>query len=212
SSGPRANRTLFAPIERPFGERRRDGWRPWGPALAPGHDERECQHMKSGFIVDKGPRQVRDTAIPLVRGERRLIVTGLALLGSFALLALPAHADVASSPAKTTAARSADGLDLGGAPSINVQLYKGKPRTMLVVNGGVAATGFVGGGMTIGVKTNGIAMEPTDIADDSRILQTGCQGFCTLTGTWWLDLDLAEKAHPGMFVNVPIDVTLQGVG
>jgi hypothetical protein len=168
--------------------------------------------MRSGFIVGKGPRQVRDTAIPLVRGERRLIVTGLALLGSLALLALPAHADVASSPARTTAARSAVGLDLGGSPSINVQLYKGKRRTMLVVHGGVAATAFVGAGLDVGVKANGIAMEPTDSVGDSRILQTGCQGYCSLSGTWWLDLDLAEEAHPGMFVNVPIDVTLQGEG
>ena len=53
-------------------------------------------------------------------------------------------------------------------------------------------------------------MEPTDGRGDSRIVQTGCQGFSNLSGTRWLDLDLAEQAHPGMFVNVPIDVTLTG--
>jgi len=63
------------------------------------------EHMRSGF---RGP------AIPLVRGERPLIATGLALLVGLALLALPAHADVGSSPARTTAARSAIGLDLSG--------------------------------------------------------------------------------------------------
>jgi hypothetical protein len=55
--------------------------------------------MTSGFIVGKGPRQVR-----YMRGVRRLIATVLALLGCLALLARPAHADVASSPARTTAA------------------------------------------------------------------------------------------------------------
>jgi hypothetical protein len=60
------------------------------------------------------------------------------------------------------------------------------------------------------LKANGIDMEPTDGLGDSRIVQTGCQGFCSLSGTWWLDLDLAEQAHPGMFVNAPIDVTLTG--
>ena len=70
--------------------------------------------MRSGCIVGNGSRQVREAAIPLVRGERRLIATGLALLGGLALLALPAHADVGSSPARTTAARSAIGLDLSG--------------------------------------------------------------------------------------------------
>src|SRR5262249_24878006 len=88
SSGPRANRTLFAPMERPFSERRRAGGGHGSRALAPGHDEREREHM-NGFIVGKAPRQVRDTAMPLARGERHIVVTGLALLGSLALLALP---------------------------------------------------------------------------------------------------------------------------
>jgi len=166
--------------------------------------------MTNGFIVGKGPRHIRDTAMPLGRGERHITVTGLALLGSLALLALPAHADVASSPARTTAARSAVGLDLSGWPSINVQLYKGKRRTMLVVHGGVAVTTAPGGAwLIVSVKANGIAMEPTDSLGDSKI-QTPCQPACSLSGTWWLDLDLAEVAHPGMFINVPIDVTLQG--
>jgi hypothetical protein len=60
------------------------------------------------------------------------------------------------------------------------------------------------------VKANGVDVEPTDSLGDATILQTGCQGLCSLSGTWRLALDLAEKAHPGMFVNVPIDVTFTG--
>ena len=37
-----------------------------------------------------------------------------------------------------------------------------------------------------------------------------CTGACTLTGTWWLDLDAAELAHPGMYINRPLTVTLIG--
>ncbi len=165
--------------------------------------------MKSGLIVGNGPRQVRDATIPRVRGERRRIAAGLALLGGLALLALPAQADVGSSPGKTTAARSASGLDLSGWPSVNAQLYKGKRGTMLVVHGVVAAHAQ-GAILVAGVKANGIAMEPTDFAGDSSIYSTDCQGVCSVSGTWWLDLDLAEQAHPGMFVNVPINVTLLG--
>jgi hypothetical protein len=165
--------------------------------------------MRSGFIVGNGPRQVRGPAIPLVRGERRPIATGLALLGGLALLALPAHADVGSSPARTTAARSAIGLDLSGYRSINAQLEKGKRRTMLVVHGVVSASAQ-GAILVAGVKANGIAMEPTDFAGEPTIYSTACQGVCSVSGTWWLDLDLAEQAHPGMFVNVPINVTLLG--
>src|SRR5262245_33107795 len=165
--------------------------------------------MRSGLIVGTEPRQVRDAAIPPVNGQRRLIATGLALLGSIALLALPAHADVGSSPARTTAARSATGLDLSGWRTINVQLYKGKRKTMLVVHGVVAATAQ-GAFLVASVKANGVAMEPTDFAGEPRLVSSECKGECSVSGTWWLDLDLAEQAHPGMFINVPINVTLLG--
>ena len=32
---------------------------------------------------------------------------------------------------------------------------------------------------------------------------------CTLTATWWLDLDAAEVANPGVFINQPLTVTLE---
>ncbi len=32
--------------------------------------------------------------------------------------------------------------------------------------------------------------------------------FCTLTGMWWLDLDAAEAAHPGMFKGRPLNIAL----
>jgi hypothetical protein len=35
-----------------------------------------------------------------------------------------------------------------------------------------------------------------------------CNGSCSLSGTWWLDLDAAELANPGMFVNMPLVVIL----
>jgi hypothetical protein len=31
-------------------------------------------------------------------------------------------------------------------------------------------------------------------------------GACFVEGTWWLDLDAAESANPGMFYNVPLNV------
>src|SRR5262249_22475809 len=146
--------------------------------------------MRSGFIVGNGLRRVREAAIPLVRGERRLIATGLALLGGLALLALPAHADVGSSPGRTTAARSATGLDLSGWRTINAQLYKGKRRTMLVVHGVVAATSQ-GAFLVASVKANGVAMEPTDFAGEPRLGSSGGKGGWSVPGTWWPDLGLA---------------------
>ncbi len=33
---------------------------------------------------------------------------------------------------------------------------------------------------------------------------------CTVSGTWWLDLDAAEVAHPGVFIRQPLTITLLG--
>ncbi len=33
---------------------------------------------------------------------------------------------------------------------------------------------------------------------------------CSATGTWWLDLDAAEVAHPGMFYGKPLNIVLGG--
>ena len=46
----------------------------------------------------------------------------------------------------------------------------------------------------------------------SRIFQQCAEGaaggFCTVSGTWFVDLDAMEAAHPGTFVNVPLSVSL----
>ena len=56
---------------------------------------------------------------------------------------------------------------------------------------------------------NGVEMEPGS-PNPNFVLQ-GCGSIpCTLTGTWWLDLDAAELANPGVFINQPLTVTLHG--
>jgi hypothetical protein len=35
---------------------------------------------------------------------------------------------------------------------------------------------------------------------------------CSVTGHFWLDLDAAEAAHPGIFINQPLVVELGGFG
>src|SRR5262245_31994465 len=86
----------------------------------------------------------------------RAAVTSIALLGLVALRPVPARADVASSPGKVTAVRSAVGLTVDNSPvPTTVQLVKGKRRYLLVVSGvlsGYAPTGsFIG----LGAKVNG---------------------------------------------------------
>lgn len=141
-------------------------------------------------------------------------VTSIALLGLVALMPVPARADAASSPGKVTAVRSAVALTVDSSPvPTTVQLVKGKRSYLLVVSGmlsGNAATGTLIG---LGAKVNGVDFEPIDL-NNSRIFQQCAVGFCTITGTWFVDLDAMEAVNPGMFVNMPLSVSLhpQSIG
>ena len=69
---------------------------------------------------------------------------------------------------------------------------------------------------TIWPTINGIVVEPKD-AGGPHTAQINCSGisgsytnFCTTTGTFWLDIDAAEAAHPGMFIGKALTITLMG--
>jgi hypothetical protein len=64
---------------------------------------------------------------------------------------------------------------------------------------------------------NGFLVEPKFNAGDPDTAQVNCPTLavpfplsCTTTGTWWLDIDAAEAAHPGMFVGKALTITLMG--
>jgi hypothetical protein len=142
--------------------------------------------------------------------ESRFIAAGLALLGMVALMPVSARAEATSTPGKNTAAASANVWDVNnlGQP-IPVQLVKGKRGRLLLVNGVLSAyTPTPGVTIAMNATVNGVHLEPNNYQTDSQVFQEGCNGFCTITGTWWLDLDALEQANPGQFVNVPLDVTL----
>ncbi len=132
------------------------------------------------------------------------IALGSVLLGLMLLLPFPARSDSASSPGKSAVAMSQTGVNLGVVPTtLSVQIAKGKKKRLLVVTGTAHAENF-SGELFSDVTANGILMEPTNGIDN--VLKTACADACTLTGTWWLDLDTAELANPGALVNVPINV------
>jgi len=59
---------------------------------------------------------------------------------------------------------------------------------------------------------NGIGMEPSAGITHFSISQQ-CPAnvtFCTVNGTFWLDLDAAEAAHKGMFLGKPLNIALSG--
>ena len=101
-------------------------------------------------------------------------------------------------------------------------LKKGKPKRVVVVEAtmtkGVATPGAP---VTLSMfpDVNGVLMEPDasgGVSGPGPLEDCGGFGInppafsCTLTGTWWLDLDAAEAANPGVFINQPLVVTLHG--
>jgi hypothetical protein len=75
-------------------------------------------------------------------------------------------------------------------------------------------TGNLAGAIGVGPVINGLAlvMEPTA----THLQLSDCPGNsinrCTATGLFWLDLDAAEAAHPGVFINQPLVIELWGLG
>ena len=94
------------------------------------------------------------------------------------------------------------------APLLTAGLDKGKAKTMLTVEATIA-TGVLALGAPVRpamrVEANGVVMEPalaTPLIEDCA---STSHFSCTLTGTFWLDLD----QNPTL-IGVPIAVTLTG--
>lgn len=133
------------------------------------------------------------------------LISTLILAALLALAPLHALADAISSPGKTTAAVSQSGV-LNTAPTLSVQIVKGKKKRLLIVTGTVS-TFASAGTISAEVVVNGISLEP--IEGGTNVVAQRCAGAaCSLEGTWWLDVDAAESANPGMFYNVPLDVVM----
>jgi len=99
-------------------------------------------------------------------------------------------------------------------------LAKGLKKRVLVVDatlttGGVAPLAPFIAGMVANV--NGVPMEPVG-SPIGPIMDCGGTGMsplppmfgCTLTASFWMDLDQAETASPGVFIKQPLTVTLKG--
>jgi hypothetical protein len=106
-------------------------------------------------------------------------------------------------------------LPAGTGPLVTATLKKGKPKRILQAEA-MMTTGIAAPGAPISlalmVDVNGILLEPT-IPGPVAVAMTDCGGSlilpgpfsCTVTGTWWLDLD----QNPAL-IGVPLAVTLNG--
>ena len=124
------------------------------------------------------------------------------------LVTKPARA-ASTSPGKNSAFESSDFGGFGDIPTqavtlLTASIVKGKKKSVLVVEATLSAGGGVSGTLALAVDVNGVEAEP------HNFVSQGCSGACAVTGTWWLDLDAAELANPGVFIKQPLTVTLKG--
>ena len=117
----------------------------------------------------------------------------IAIVSALALSLIPAVAgatEETSSGHKAVSAISVDGVALNSAPVVAVQIAgKARKKKMLLVEGVVFGVSL--GNFAASAFVNGVRLEPGPEA-------TKCNGSCTLTVSYWLDLDLAEIANPGL--------------
>ena len=66
--------------------------------------------------------------------------------------------------------------------------------------------------ITVRPIVNGVFMEPSKDVTPFPLSQQ-CPAdiaFCTVSGMFWLDLDVAEAIHPGKFIGKPLTIKLEG--
>ena len=78
---------------------------------------------------------------------------------------------------------------------------------VLEVDGILRAYSAAGAYFYVFPRVNGVGLNPLDL---SAAVSCAAAVDCTATGTWWLDLDAAEAAHPGSFIGKPLNVDLLG--
>jgi hypothetical protein len=124
-------------------------------------------------------------------------------------------ADSDTSPGKSAVYRSQSGVPVTTSFTqlISATIQKGKKKRVLDVDLTLIDTGSSAGFIGVGPVINGLAlvMEPTA----THLQLADCPGTtnrCTATGQFWLDLDAAEAAHPGVFINQPLVIELWGFG
>jgi hypothetical protein len=131
-----------------------------------------------------------------------------------------AWADGTTSPGKNSVFVSASSLTLPSTGDdstlLTATITKGKKKTVVAIEGMLTKIGSLTGPRIerIWPTINGILVEPGE-SGEPDVAQVNCPTinltlFCTITGTWWLDIDAAEAANPGMFIGKALTIRLMG--
>jgi hypothetical protein len=135
----------------------------------------------------------------------------LAVGTAAALLASTASADSTTSPGKEAAYSSVDDVAVSSSfgTMTSVTIQKGKKKRVLQVTIIAEANPSL---LAVGVRprVNGqYVMEPMVGSITAVAVTTSCPPTapnCTVVGKWWLDLEQAEAAFPGQFINQPLNI------
>jgi hypothetical protein len=147
------------------------------------------------------------------RAMRRWGFLAAAVLAAMALGAAHARADGTVSGKTAAAASITEQSPLGTWPMdplndtlLTATIMRGKRHRMLFIQASLDYNGTDGSLIGILPTVNGWGVEPFS----SAVAYCTNQLCDTAAGSWWLDLDAAEAAHPGVFVGQPLLVRLLG--
>jgi hypothetical protein len=133
--------------------------------------------------------------------HRQLLVAA-GLFGMVAMASVAAAQDTAGGRNSAFAEVYIFDLDVGGGPpAVEVTIPRGKANRMLLADATMVSNEFGPTSISVGVLVNGIPMHSADGAVAScSIGEFGC----TASGHWWMDLDAAEAANPGLLIGQPL--------
>jgi hypothetical protein len=132
----------------------------------------------------------------------RLVFFAVVLLGIVALAPAAGAQDTAGG--RNSAFAEVYIFDLpppGDAPAAELTIPRGKAKRMLLADATMVSNEFGPTTISVGVLVNGIPLHSADAAVAN--CSTG-EFACTASGHWWMDLDTAEAANPGLLIGQPL--------
>ena len=140
----------------------------------------------------------------------RRIAVVVVIIGMTWTLAGDAH-PASTSPGRNSVFGSGTGtLNVDGeiAPLAGT-IQKGKSKKVLRLTASLGINGSPTlNGVFLRAFVNGVAFEPAVFYQQQCNPSNG--NACTVSGTFWLDLDAAEVASPGVFLGKPLNLTIEG--
>ena len=89
--------------------------------------------------------------------------------------------------------------------ALSAVLKQGRKKHVIAVEAAMQVATSVASLPSLRVQVNGFAANGPTVTIDCKLVNSV---RCPLAGSWWLDLDAAEAAHPGVFIGKVLIVEL----